>query len=1041
MSHFLVWVRNIATLAFAVFLAWSSVLWAGETKQPLPPVNAWNGSFTQSIPIVVPKFRGLEPRLTLSYDSARGIRNIASVGGWTGIGWTIDGMSTIERISGSAVPAVGQPKLPSGMGAPAWGAAGLPPDSYMIDGAELIPCAEVQNQASTPSCLAGGMTASLIGYAPRVENYIRIRFNTANNTWEVTGKDGLKQIYSSVEGGTTTTTFRWLLTSVVDRRGNHVDYAYTCSAGVECLISMITYLNQGSVTPVATIKFYAEARPGPGAPTNESINYATGNSIRTISQRIKTIEVRTAVGLVRAYAFGYDATSYSHLSRLFSLQEYGKDAVIDAAGAISAGTSLPAYQFTYSDPTYTGGFQPVAWTNIPPSGVLVTADLNGDGYSDLCTATNTYLSSGSGFNIQAAGSGCVASLIDPVDVTGDGIVDIVTQTGTATVSLVAKSWNGTGYTSTTIGTSSASANVFDGGPALGADLDGDGRYEVITINDHVWKFNGTTYAIASGFVLPNVVARTGAFIAQTDAVDINGDGKQDIYQVTQGVNVWTGQAYLSTGTAFVVLPSITAPQNASIYNAPVAFGDVNGDGYSDLINTTYATLTGNILTRFALSNGYNIPMPTAFISWPAPANDPTTVRFADFSGDGRTDILYKYDAAGTTYSLLKFAGDHFINNTLNAWTVPTPLYTGNFRGRQKVDVISGTTNIYSYGLTGNDELVSVKTPIGGTNTATYMQASGTPNTRLPFPMRALASVSLNDGRGQITQTDFTYTGGAWNNTERQFMGFQTVTATLPANAGETARPKIVSTYGQSLACLGQASTIEQKDSSGVTLKSQIVNFTTDTEAPFICQPTTNYDTITVSAQTKTTHTWKNLDTYGNLLTLIDFGNDDIAGDERTAYVSYFQNTTDFTVGCPAEEWVFEGNGSAGPLIKQSRHFYNGAIDQNTPTTRCEETRTDSLISGATWATVSNSFNAYGNLVSATDATGNRTDLIYDPVYNLYVTETRLPKYFAATPDTRFKATATWDQICQLPLTSTDLNLQTITNIYDESSVSQNRVEM
>lgn len=538
MIRFVVLARFVATFASIFFGFCATSLLAGETKQPVQPVSAWNGSFTQAVPIVVQKFRGLEPKLSLQYDSVRGIRNIASVGGWTGVGWTVGGFSAIERVSGSPVPASGQPKQPSGMGSPAWGAAGLSPDSFALDGTILIPCAEVQNQAATPSCSVGGTTTTLLGYAPRTENYARIRFSTANNTWEITGKDGTKTIYSSVEGGTTTSTFRWLLTSTIDRRGNHVDYSYACGVGVECLITTINYFNQGSAVSLSTIKFYSEARPGPGAPSYEAITYATGNGIRTISQRIKTIEVRNSAGLVRAYSFGYDATSYSHLSRLFSFQEFGSDAVIDAAGVISAGTSLPAYSFTYSDQTYTGPFSSVAWTNVPPTGVLASADLNGDGYTDLCTATNTYLSSGSGFNVQAAGSGCVASLIDPVDVTGDGIADIVTQSGSGTVSLIAKSWNGTGYTSTTIASLTSSGTVFDGGPAMGADLDGDGRCEIITLNKHVWKFNGTGYAVASGFVLPNIVARIGNYSAQTEVVDINGDGKQDLYHI---ISTGTGQ--------------------------------------------------------------------------------------------------------------------------------------------------------------------------------------------------------------------------------------------------------------------------------------------------------------------------------------------------------------------------------------------------------------------------------------------------------------------------------------------------------------------
>jgi len=71
---------------------------APQSKGPQPPVTAWNGSFTQSIQIEVPAFRGLEPGLSLSYDSSRGLRNIPSAGGLLGVGWSLDGLSVIEKI-------------------------------------------------------------------------------------------------------------------------------------------------------------------------------------------------------------------------------------------------------------------------------------------------------------------------------------------------------------------------------------------------------------------------------------------------------------------------------------------------------------------------------------------------------------------------------------------------------------------------------------------------------------------------------------------------------------------------------------------------------------------------------------------------------------------------------------------------------------------------------------------------------------------------------------------------------------------------------
>jgi Salmonella virulence plasmid 65kDa B protein len=511
---------------------------AAESKPPLPPTTAWNGSFTTAIPIEVPSFRGLEPQLSLSYDSNRGIRNIPTVGGWSGVGWSIDGLSSITRISGST--AVGTKA--SGQGAPAYGAAGLPADGFSMDGVELMPCTGLAAavQTGTPSCAVGGTSASLIGFAPRNENYLRIRQNTTANTWEVTAKNGNKLIYGAVEGGTSATTYQWLLTQVLDRRGNRVDYSYTCSAGLQCLISEINYFNNGSAVSSGKIKFYAEQRVT-ASPTYETITYGTGNAIRTIDKRLKSIEVGTSTGLVRVYKFNYDTTSASHLSRLFSFQEYGKDTVLTVAGDITSGSSLPAYQFTYSDQTYGGPFIGAAWTGIPATGVLNTADLNGDGHTDLCTATNTYLSNGSNFVVQAAGSGCVASLVDPVDVTGDGIADIITQAGTGTITLTARSWNGTGYTAATIATYTlAGATEFDGGINLTADLDGDRRAELITNNDKVWKYNGTTYAIAPSFVLPNIVPRVGVYTAQTEAGDINGDGKDDIYHITKSTQSFIG---------------------------------------------------------------------------------------------------------------------------------------------------------------------------------------------------------------------------------------------------------------------------------------------------------------------------------------------------------------------------------------------------------------------------------------------------------------------------------------------------------------------
>ncbi len=159
--------RVATTFIAAAFLAISASAQevgpppAPDSKGPQPPFTAWNGSFTQQIPIEIPAFRGLEPRLSLSYDSARGSRSGSGPGGIVGVGWSVNGLSVIERVSGSDTRPPETPSGPvypdkktGGRGVPAYGSSGMPDDSFTLDGDELIACAEVHNASTvTPSCM------------------------------------------------------------------------------------------------------------------------------------------------------------------------------------------------------------------------------------------------------------------------------------------------------------------------------------------------------------------------------------------------------------------------------------------------------------------------------------------------------------------------------------------------------------------------------------------------------------------------------------------------------------------------------------------------------------------------------------------------------------------------------------------------------------------------------------------------------------------------------------------------------------------------
>jgi hypothetical protein len=142
----------IATLPLATWL----ILPAGA--------DSIQGQFTQVVPIEVPAFRGLEPRLALAYSSE-------GRAGFAGVGWALSGFSSVLRTK-------------SGRGVPRFDAT----DVFVLDGQELVTCPP---RSPSPGCVVGG------SHATKDESYLRIKFETATNSWKVWGRDGTLTVLSN----------------------------------------------------------------------------------------------------------------------------------------------------------------------------------------------------------------------------------------------------------------------------------------------------------------------------------------------------------------------------------------------------------------------------------------------------------------------------------------------------------------------------------------------------------------------------------------------------------------------------------------------------------------------------------------------------------------------------------------------------------------------------------------------------------------------------------------------------------------------------
>jgi hypothetical protein len=243
------------------------------------PAQPFAGAGQHRVPLTVPAWRGLEPALAIAYASN-------GKAGWLGVGMTLEGVSTIERVSAA-------------QGAPTYGAS----DTYLLDGEPMIACVA---GSPSPSCLTGGT------HTTKRERYVRIV--KAGTTWTVTSPTGVAEVYTTLAEPFA------VLTSRTDRSGNAVTFSYAVVSGTTYPTS-IAYNG-------TTISFAREARPEP-------LTLGTGAGLRQISQRLVAIAIRTDGALERAYRLSYgNAVAAGRRRRLDGRQHRARALVPDRRAGV-----------------------------------------------------------------------------------------------------------------------------------------------------------------------------------------------------------------------------------------------------------------------------------------------------------------------------------------------------------------------------------------------------------------------------------------------------------------------------------------------------------------------------------------------------------------------------------------------------------------------------------------------------------------------------------------------------------------------------------
>jgi len=354
---------------------------------------------------------------------------------------------------------------------------------------------------------------------------------------------------------------------------------------------------------------------------------------------------------------------------------FGK--VVTFTATVSGGIS-PTGSVTFRDGAATlgsgalnAGTAIFATTGLATGSRSITAFYAGDGNHNAVTSSPLVLT----VNVSTAGASVRA------DLNGDGKSDVLWRNTTT----------GENYLYIMNGLTVASGGYLPTVPTAWSvagmgNFDGDTKADILWRNgttgeNYLYFMNGTT--VTSGGYLPTVplawiVAGTG---------DFNGDGKTDILWR----NTTTGENYVYfmnglTVTSGGYLPSVPTTWTVAGVN------DLDGDNKADILWRNTSTGENYVYLMNGLTVTTGGYLPTVPLAW-------TVAGMGDFNSDTKADILWRNTTTGENYAYfmngLTVTSGGYLPSVPTAWTV---VGTGDHDGDGKADILWRNTT------TGDDYL-------------------------------------------------------------------------------------------------------------------------------------------------------------------------------------------------------------------------------------------------------------------------------------------------------------------------------------------------
>ncbi len=264
-------------------------------------------------------------------------------------------------------------------------------------------------------------------------------------------------------------------------------------------------------------------------------------------------------------------------------------------------------------------------------------------------------------------------------------------------------------------------NYFGYSVASAGDVNGDGYDDIIVGAYGYNSFTGRAYLYYGGLIMNTVadMVFTGeesdnSFgLSVSTAGDVNGDGFDDVIVGAAGYSLLKGRAYIYFGGAVMNNTAdlvMTGAATGDLFGISVrSAGDVNGDGYSDVIigaNRSYSSWTGGANIYFGGSSMNNIA--DVILVGEAAYNlfGFSVSSAGDVNGDGYSDVIVAaYGYSSNTGKAYIYFGGTAMNNTadltmsgetIDSYYGSSVSYAGDVNGDGFSDVIVGASGYASY---------------------------------------------------------------------------------------------------------------------------------------------------------------------------------------------------------------------------------------------------------------------------------------------------------------------------------------------------------